>query len=83
MSKEIHKMMGMYMVCKNETKPNFEINPSNLFGTHITYEGKPINAFFHSNSGGATETVANVWGGTNLPYLQTVATSRRRCIYTI
>lgn len=52
-------------------------------GKIITYEGKPINAFFHSNSGGATETVANVWGGTNLPYLQTVATSRRRCIYTI
>lgn len=42
MSKEIHKMMGMYMVCKNRTKPNFSINPENLFGTHITYEGKPI-----------------------------------------
>ena len=27
-----------------------------------TYEGKAINAFFHSNSGGKTETTLNVWG---------------------
>ena len=44
-------------------------------GEIITYNGSPINAFFHSNSGGATETVSNVWGGTDLPYLQTVATA--------
>ena len=44
-------------------------------GQIITYEGSPINAFFHSNSGGTTETPTNVWGGTNYPYLQTVETS--------
>ncbi len=44
-------------------------------GKIITYNGEPINAFFHSNSGGMTETTVNVWGGTNYPYLQTVATS--------
>ncbi len=44
-------------------------------GEIITYKGKPINAFFHSNSGGTTETATNVWGGTNYPYLQTVETS--------
>ena len=44
-------------------------------GKIITYEGAPINAFFHSNSGGNTETATNVWGGTNYPYLQPVATS--------
>ena len=44
-------------------------------GKIITYEGKPINAFFHSNSGGKTETTINVWGGSNYPYLQTVETS--------
>lgn len=44
-------------------------------GQIITYEGKPINAFFHSNSGGTTETPSNVWGGGNYPYLQTVETS--------
>lgn len=33
-----------------------------------------INAFFHSNSGGKTENVSNVWGGRDLPYLQPVET---------
>lgn len=41
----------------------------------ITYQGKLINAFFHSNSGGKTETTINVWGGTGYPYLQAVETS--------
>ena len=44
-------------------------------GKIITYEGKPINAFFHSNSGGKTEVPVNVWGGTGYPYLQVVETS--------
>ena len=44
-------------------------------GKIITYDGKPINAFFHSNSGGITDTVSNVWGGENLPYLQAITTS--------
>jgi stage II sporulation protein D len=44
-------------------------------GKIITYENEPINAFFHSNSGGTTESTINVWGGTNYPYLQSVATS--------
>ncbi len=44
-------------------------------GKIIIYDGKPINAFFHSNSGGKTETTLNVWGGANYPYLQSVETS--------
>lgn len=44
-------------------------------GKIITYEGKPINAFFHSNSGGATEAPIDVWGGSGYPYLQSVSTS--------
>ncbi len=44
-------------------------------GKIITYNGKPINAFFHSNSGGSTEAPVNVWGGSGYPYLQTVETS--------
>lgn len=44
-------------------------------GKIITYNGEPINAFFHSNSGGSTEAPINVWGGTGYPYLQTVETS--------
>ena len=50
--------------CVNETQ-----------GKIITYEKKPINAFFHSNSGGTTETPINVWGGSGYPYLQSVQTS--------
>lgn len=40
-----------------------------------TYEGQVINAFFHSNSGGKTEAVSDVWGSGNYPYLQAVQTS--------
>ena len=44
-------------------------------GKIITYNGEPINAFFHSNSGGTTEIPFNVWGGSGYPYLQVVETS--------
>ena len=44
-------------------------------GKIITYEGEPIDAFFHSNSGGKAEIPINVWGGTGFPYLQVVETS--------
>ena len=47
-------------------------------GDVIMYAGKPIDAFFHSNSGGYTEIPINVWGGSDFPYLQVVETSRRR-----
>lgn len=50
--------------CVNETK-----------GKIITYNNQPINAFFHSNSGGTTELPVNVWGGTDFPYLQVVETA--------
>lgn len=43
-------------------------------GKMITYKGKPINAFFHANSGGTTEAPINVWGGSGYPYLQAVTT---------
>ncbi len=48
---------------------------NNTQGKIITYNGKPINAFFHANSGGATEAPINVWGGSGYPYLQSVTTS--------
>ncbi len=44
-------------------------------GKMITYNGEPINAFFHSNSGGNTENPSEVWGGTGYAYLQSVETS--------
>lgn len=48
---------------------------NNTQGKIITYENQPINAFFHSNSGGKTEVPINVWGGSGYPYLQVVETS--------
>lgn len=44
-------------------------------GKIITYEGEPINAFFHANSGGKTETSLNIWGGIDYPYLKSVETA--------
>lgn len=40
-------------------------------GKIIFYEGEPINAVFHSNSGGKTELANNVWSK-NFPYFQIV-----------
>ena len=44
-------------------------------GKIVAYNGQPINAFFHANSGGTTELPVNVWGGSGLPYLQVVQTA--------
>jgi SpoIID/LytB domain protein len=40
-------------------------------GVVMTYEGNPICAYFHSASGGITESAENVWGKP-LPYLRAV-----------
>ena len=44
-------------------------------GKIVTYEGQPINAFFHANSGGVTESSLNIWGGIDYPYLKSVETA--------
>ena len=41
----------------------------------IAYNGNPINAFFHANSGGTTESSLNIWGGIDYPYLKSVETA--------
>lgn len=40
----------------------------------IVYENKPIQAFFHANSGGKTEDVELVWNGNGINYLKSVET---------
>ncbi|HZK12362.1 MAG TPA: SpoIID/LytB domain-containing protein [Atribacterota bacterium] len=40
-------------------------------GVIMVYKGKPINAVYHSDSGGYTEDSENVWGS-SLPYLRSV-----------
>jgi SpoIID/LytB domain protein len=38
----------------------------------ILYHGAPIEALYSSSSGGHTENIENVWGGTPVPYLRGV-----------
>lgn len=44
-------------------------------GKVVTYNGEVINAFFHANSGGVTESSLNIWGGIDYPYLKSVETA--------
>lgn len=60
---------------REENWKKIEIAVYSTRGKVITYEGEVIDAFFHSNSGGVTETPVGVWGGTNYPYLQSVETA--------
>lgn len=57
---------------KNWLKIEDAVNST--IGKVVLYNKEPINAFFHSNSGGSTDSSVNVWGG-DYPYLQSVATS--------
>ena len=41
-------------------------------GEVITYKGKFIQAFYHANCGGMTESVDEVWGHNRVPYLVSV-----------
>jgi len=41
-------------------------------GLVVMYGGSPALTYYHSDSGGATDTVSNVWDGDNIPYLQVV-----------
>lgn len=60
---------------KDEYWAKIEDAVNSTKGKVIEYNGEVIKAFFHSNSGGKTENVSVVWGGTNLPYLKSVETS--------
>lgn len=47
----------------------------------ITYDDELINAFFHSNSGGKTEDISNIWGHENIPYLRSVESPEKELIF--
>ncbi|TLS38487.1 SpoIID/LytB domain-containing protein [Pseudalkalibacillus caeni] len=49
------------------SKTNQAVNETT--GKVLRYNGKLIGAFYSSSNGGLTESNANVWGGTPLPYL--------------
>jgi stage II sporulation protein D len=50
-------------------------------GIVATYAGRPIDAQFHSSSGGMTEDPSIVWGGT-VPYLKAVSSPEVGCPYS-
>jgi stage II sporulation protein D len=41
-------------------------------GEYLAYQGKPIQAYFHANSGGFTDNSSDLWAE-NLPYIRAVA----------
>jgi len=43
-------------------------------GMVLTYEGKPIGAYYSSSTGGCTAGAYDVWGGTSFPYLSAAPT---------
>jgi len=58
---------------------NYEINKPGIIqavvattGIAVIYNGQPALTYYHSDSGGATENVENVWGGRAFPYLKFV-----------
>jgi stage II sporulation protein D len=42
-------------------------------GQIVTFQGRAIQALFHADCGGHTASAASVWGGTDAPYLESVA----------
>lgn len=57
---------------ENEKWTKLEEAVSSTSKKVIIYNGHLIAAFFHANSGGKTENAKYVWGGEDVPYLQSV-----------
>lgn len=60
--------------CENDYSENFQkvaLAVEETKGETVNYMGETIQAFFHSSSGGKTESSKNVWGK-DLPYLTSV-----------
>jgi stage II sporulation protein D len=64
------KEWGIFNSARNWNKISRAVNETR--GLILTYDGKVINALFHSNSGGRTENCEDVWEGVAVPYLRSV-----------
>ena len=40
----------------------------------LTYDGRPVGAYYSSSTGGCTASAYDVWGGTSFPYLSAIPT---------
>jgi stage II sporulation protein D len=58
----------------NTATSNSDAAVDATYGLCIKYDGKYIDAVYHSSSGGATEKAVNVWTS-DVPYLQPVKDS--------
>lgn len=68
--KNAMKKWSMFSSKRNWNKISSAVESTR--GQVITYDGKVINAVFHSNSGGKTEDSEDVWDGVVVPYLKSV-----------
>ncbi len=64
------KEWGVFNAARNWNKIAQAVNETK--GLIVTYNGKVINALFHSSSGGKTENSEDVWEGVEVPYLRSV-----------
>ncbi len=66
---------SQYYLGADAERSNLVAAADHTKGQVVTYGGKIIVAAYHGNSGGHTEALHNVWGGTAsaYPYLQAVA----------
>lgn len=53
-------------------KPNSTQALKDTYGMVLNHNGNLANTFYHSTSGGKTENIENVWGGSAIPYLVAV-----------
>lgn len=67
---EAYKAWGSLSAKSNWEKLTSAIRETK--GIIITYKNAIANPFFHSNSGGRTENIEDVWGGKGVPYLKSV-----------
>ena len=65
-----YKRWGIFSAFRYWSKISKAVDATS--GLVITYKGQMINPLFHSNSGGHTENIEDVWGGDPEPYLKGV-----------
>ncbi|MDP1809429.1 MAG: DUF5719 family protein [Actinomycetota bacterium] len=63
---------SQYYLGYDAERPNLVQAVADTRGKVVIYDNKVIVAAYHGNSGGHTEDIENVWGGTAIPYLRGV-----------
>lgn len=56
----------------NVEKANSNLAVDETLGEYLVYDGDLVSCYYHSNSGGQTEDIENIWSG-SLPYIKGVS----------